>query len=945
LFFLPVLTTLLSWLLHQSFQNFFSQRTFLIPLVFSVNLCAILGGLAPGLLATALAAGACLWVSLREGALAVSGGRSGELALLALFVVAGVVSSVLCGRLHQLLRRVRQDAAVLRLRHERLQRAQHAGGICTWEWEPPARFMHGCEECGALYGVEPGALLTKERLLEHIVLEDRGRMEVIFNACEGGTWSGHTEFSVLRGAHLSMSAQAERGTGGETTRLLGVTVDVTERRQMELACAKWRPFFAAIGWATVRPTEAPVRLLPETPPAAGEAAPVNSAEEVAALRRAGLLDLRAEAHLDRLTELTCRLLHVPMALVSVIDEERFYFKSSHGLPAPVVEQGDLPLANVICRHLLAIRGPLIIRDTRTHPLVCELDFARLGVVAYLGVPLRTTDGKILGSLCAMDNRVRDWSEDDLHLLQRMADSVMAEIEVRVALRQREESDAARERSEESLRVLSDTVPGFVFIFDQDGGCEYVNERFVQHTGLSAEACLGRGWHAALHPEDIKAVQEAWATGIRGCVMTEVEFRMRDRDDRCRWFLSRMSPSRRAGQGVRWFGICIDIDDRKRLEAQMQEADRRKDEFLAMLAHELRNPLAPILNAVALLQRAGSLEPGLQQLLDVIARQVRHMSRLLDDLLDVSRFVRGKVQLRKEPLQLSAILRQAVEVSRPLIEGKGQVLEVSEPEEEVRLLGDPARLVQVFANLLNNAAKYTGEGGRIWVRVEAQKEQAVVRVKDSGIGMTGEMLSRAFDLFAQADRSLDRSQGGLGIGLALARMLVMMHGGRIAAQSEGPGRGSEFIVWLPRTGQAAAAAAREGAAAQEGAAKEVKRRVLVVDDNTDVADTMKAVLEALGQSVWAVYGGQQALEVAEERRPEIVFLDIGLPGLDGYEVCRRLRHMPGLEGARIIAMSGYGQAEDRRRAREAGFNMHLTKPVDIEQIERIVTEDVREPAVV
>ena len=360
---------------------------------------------------------------------------------------------------------------------------------------------------------------------------------------------------------------------------------------------------------------------------------------------------------------------------------------------------------------------------------------------------------------------------------------------------------------------------------------------------------------------------------------------------------------------------------------LRDADRRKDEFLAMLAHELRNPLAPIRNAVQVLKLVGPEDTRQTWAREVIERQTQHLMRLVDDLLDVSRITRGKVTLAREPLDLATIVHRAVEASRPLIDSRHHQLTLALPSEPVRLEGDLTRLVQVVGNLLNNAAKYTDEGGHIRIEAAQQGGEAVIRVQDNGMGLPSDLLPHIFDLFIQADRSLDRSQGGLGIGLTLVRQLVEMHGGHVEARSDGPGHGSEFIVRLPAAASTAAAA-RAGAEVGESASPAPRAlKILVVEDNVDSAEMMSYLLKLGGHEVRTVHDGPAALEVALTFEPQAVLCDIGLPGMNGYEVAARLREQPELRKTPLIALTGYGQEEARRRAKEAGFDYHLVKPVE------------------
>ena len=370
---------------------------------------------------------------------------------------------------------------------------------------------------------------------------------------------------------------------------------------------------------------------------------------------------------------------------------------------------------------------------------------------------------------------------------------------------------------------------------------------------------------------------------------------------------------------------------KRLEEQaaaLKEADRRKNEFLAILAHELRNPLAPIHNAVEVLGLQEPPDPAVQWPREIIERQVQQLNRMVDDLLDVSRITQAKFRLHKEPVQVATIVARAVETSEPMIAARKHRMSVDLPAEPLWVHGDKVRLAQIVANLLNNAAKYTAEGGEIWVSAERRADEAVLRVRDTGIGIPADLLPRVFDAFTQEERSPDRAQGGLGIGLALVRSLTELHGGRVEAKSAGRGKGSEFVVYLPALLEAPV---ETPTVRKNGDAELPKRRILVVDDNIDSAETLGLLLRLSGHEVKTAYSGQSALELARLDRPEIVMLDIGMPGMDGLEVARRLREVAGLKDVLLIAMTGYGQDEDRRRTEGAGFNSHLVKPIDLEQL--------------
>ncbi|HYQ90968.1 MAG TPA: ATP-binding protein, partial [Candidatus Competibacteraceae bacterium] len=383
-----------------------------------------------------------------------------------------------------------------------------------------------------------------------------------------------------------------------------------------------------------------------------------------------------------------------------------------------------------------------------------------------------------------------------------------------------------------------------------------------------------------------------------------------------------------GHVVRWFGTNTDVTAQRAAEEALREADRRKDEFLAMLAHELRNPLASIYNAVQILSRLGPAEPKLQWAHDVIARQAKHLARLVDDLLDSARLIRGQITLKKEPVELATIVQQAVEAAQPLLEARQHHFRLILPHSPVWLEGDPARLVQVLLNLLDNAAKYTEPGGQIELEAECYGVEVAVRVRDTGPGLSPALLSRAFELFEQGERTLDRAQGGLGIGLTLVRRLVELHGGRVEAHSAGPEQGAEFTVWLPIRAMGTPSDTIL-TMAPEAARPAPNLRILLVDNDPDVLESLAMLLHLEGFDVKAATTGPAALDLARQFHPQVVLLDLGMPGMDGYEVARRLQERPPRQRPqRLIALTGYGDEETRRRVQEAGFTQHLVKPVEL-----------------
>jgi PAS domain S-box-containing protein len=559
--------------------------------------------------------------------------------------------------------------------------------------------------------------------------------------------------------------------------------------------------------------------------------------------------------------------------------------------------------------------------------------AAMQVGAMINVPL-VKRGRLVAVLFVHFRAKHVWSDDELALLQAVAERTWAAVE-----RARAEAELRRtvERYERQVRLfegVASTTPDFVYLFDLSGRFLYANRRLLEVWGMQLADVVGKTcrelgyeqWHHDMHMREIAQVIEtqrpikgevpfeAPLTGIFGVyeyIFTPV-----------------LGPR---GEVEIIAGTTRDITQRKREEESLLQADRKKDEFLAMLAHELRNPLAPIRMSVGVLQSCEDLDPVVARCRDVIERQSAHMARLLEDLLDVSRLSRGKLVLQRKPLILREAIEAALETSRPLIARHGHRLHVDAAASDVTVDGDAARLTQVFANLLNNAAKYTDPGGRIELSVGRDAGFAVVRVRDHGIGIAPEQLERVFDLFAQSGDAQARAPSGLGIGLSLARRLVEMHGGSIRAESEGLGFGTKVTVRLPTI----ASTRVEAASDPMERAVLPRRRVLVADDNVDAADTTAAVLATLGCDVRIVYGGEEAVREAERFRPEVVLMDLGMPGVDGYQACRTIRGSAWGPDVVMVAVSGWGQHHDRQRSATAGFDFHYVKPVDPSALEQVL----------
>jgi PAS domain S-box-containing protein len=496
-------------------------------------------------------------------------------------------------------------------------------------------------------------------------------------------------------------------------------------------------------------------------------------------------------------------------------------------------------------------------------------------------------------------------------------------------------DEAVATSELRYRRLFETAQDGILILDADTGTIFdANPFLVKMLGYSHDELMGKElWEIGLF-RDRRANRDAMGQlQTQGYIRYE-NLPLETKDGQCKdvEFVSNVYEV--ADQRVIQCNIR-DITDRKRAEEALKNADHRKDEFLAMLAHELRNPLAPIRSAIQLMRLKGSDDVTVQRAQVVVERQVQHLVRLVDDLLDVSRISRGKIALRLEPADLASVVARAVEISRPLIDDRNHHLELTLPEAAVRVEADLTRLAQVVSNLLNNAAKYTEEGGCIDLIVEQLGEEAVVRVRDSGVGIATDMLASIFDLFIQVKGSVSRSQGGLGIGLTLVRSLVEMHGGSVQAKSGGLGQGSEFVVRLPLMRESLASAPALPLE-QEKLTQALPQRILVVDDNGDAAEMLAMQLRFRGHEVRTAYDGLAALAAVRAQPPDVVLCDIGMPDMDGLEVARHLRQDLGLKRAFLVALTGYGGEGDRRRSREAGFNAHLVKPVDLIDLEPLLS---------
>jgi PAS domain S-box-containing protein len=475
-------------------------------------------------------------------------------------------------------------------------------------------------------------------------------------------------------------------------------------------------------------------------------------------------------------------------------------------------------------------------------------------------------------------------------------------------------------------IISKTLNGIIMSW---------NEGAERLFGYTAAEAVGQSV-LMLIPEDRKGEEEMILARLRkGERIDHYETIRVAKDGREIDISLTISPIRNdVGELVGASKVARDITLQKRVVRELEEADARKNEFLALLAHELRNPLGPIRHAVKILRARAPSPDELHWATNIIDRQTEHMTRLVEDLLDVARITRGTIELRRERVDVADVLKAAVEASGALVERSRHQLRVTPPAEPVYVEGDPTRLVQIVTNLLDNAAKYTDSGGRIWLTGEREGNDVVIRVKDSGIGIDPDVLPRIFDMFTQAGLSFERAQGGLGVGLALVERLVKLHGGSVSAYSSGLGKGSQFTIRLPVL-QTHRAPAPEPRAAP--AAPEKHCRILVVDDNTDSADSLAMLLHMLGHEVKTANDGASALEAAVEFRPDVAILDIGLPKVSGYDLAKQIREQPWGRDVVLVALTGWGQEQHRRRSAESGFNHHLTKPVEFDVLQQILAD--------
>jgi PAS domain S-box-containing protein len=533
---------------------------------------------------------------------------------------------------------------------------------------------------------------------------------------------------------------------------------------------------------------------------------------------------------------------------------------------------------------------------------------------------------------------RFWANVVLTALRDPGGEVRGFSKITRDLSERRRAEESLRHSEERFRLLVEAVEDYaIFMLDPDGRVVSWNAGAERIKGYAAHEIIGKHF-SVFYPEDAR--RKKWPE--QELALAREHGRFEDEGPRLRkdgttfWANVVIAAVSERDGTLRGFAkVTRDLTDRRRVEA-LEEASRKTNEFLAMLAHELRNPLAPMANALKLLARAPTSDPTELWVREVLERQTGQMSRLVDDLLDVSRVTRAAMVLDRKPLDARKSLRNALDAARQWIEEGRHRLILEIADERLEVDGDEVRLNQVFQNLLHNAAKYTPQGGEIRVAARREGDEAVISVRDSGVGMAPELVESAFEIFKQGSQSLDRPHGGLGVGLTLVQRLVHLHGGSVQARSEGPGKGAEFIVRLPLRAEPAIIDAAS-LSREDGKHAGTPRRVLVVDDNQDAAHALRLLLETDGHDVMVAADGAAGLALAREHRPDVVLLDIGLPTLNGYEIATRIRADPSLEGTVLVAVTGYGQMHDRARASASGFDHHLVKPVEFRALQELLRE--------
>ncbi len=797
----------------------------------------------------------------------------------------------------------------LRESEERLRFALSGAHAAAWQWNILTNEQIWSSDSYLLHGRDPKLdPPSYQDWLASLHPDDRAPIErAVRDAFERRTPEHRTEYRVVfptgEERWLASLSKVDYAPDGSPIRMSGINLDITEQKRVEQELQRLNQTlraYSASGWALVRASDETsflreiCRIVVED---CGHAMVwVGYAEQDAEQ------SLRPVAHAGRGD--------------GYLNEIRLTW-ADH-------ERGRGPAGR-------AIRAGhhVIFQDLRTEPGFEPWRAAALrrGYAACISLPLTVND-ETFGALTIYSGRSHAFSASDVSLLQKLADDLGHGIGVLRLRAERASREAALRSSEARFRALVEQATDGIFVADARGAFIDVNSAGCAMLGYTREELLRLTTADVVDPLEVERIGPEVARFEGGeMVVSEWRFRRKDGSN----FTGEVR-GRQLADG-RLQAIVIDITERKARELDLREAAQRKDEFLAMLAHELRNPLAPIRYAARVLGKLNVDEPRVEWARAVIERQVAHLARLVDELLDISRIARGKINLKKARVELSELVRQACEAAQPLMSAKGHRFEVMIPEKRVTIEGDLVRLVQVLQNLLDNAAKYTPERGRVELVAGLLGREVEIEVRDNGAGIPASLLPEVFDLFRQGEHGPDRSLGGLGIGLTLVRKLVELHGGRVEARSAGLGQGASFTVRLP----AAIDAAESPSPAEDGPfAEPAGLRVLVVDDDKAVAESTAMLLRLEGHEIRCANSGEAALRLCREFQPQAVLLDIGLPGQDGYEIAREIRSLPGGAELKLIAVSGYGHESAVARGREAGFDRYLVKPVDPEKLSALLT---------